>query len=308
MTQRLLVVEDSPTQRLAITRTLEAAGYVVIGAQNAAEGLARAYNEMPDLIISDVVMSGINGYQLCRLAKSDPDLSAIPVILLTKLEGSIDRFWGIKSGADRFIPKEAGFTQLITAVKEILGKNSQHTPLRVLGEAPSPEDVSNRLHQLLERLLFEATITDEVRQIGDEISDLDIISEKLFILLSSIVNYWACALIVNHGQYSVLKWTSAHHSQEKDIKAYATKMSLQLGLPPLNEEITRGHRPIENALTQPIDVRGQRLGLLIVVPYPEQGYKPGDQKVVRLICEQLSIILRLYLSVTREQVKLGSLQ
>src|SRR5271154_471446 len=120
MTQRLLLIEDSPTQLLTIKRTLEAEGYSVIGAQNGAEGLARAYNEAPDLIISDVVMSGINGYQLCRLVKNDPDLGSIPVILLTKLDGSIDRFWGLKSGAERYIPKEAGFPSLIQAVKEIL--------------------------------------------------------------------------------------------------------------------------------------------------------------------------------------------
>ncbi len=53
---------------------------------------------------------------------------------------------------------------------------------------------------------------------------------------------------------------------------------------------------IENALTQPIDMTGLRLGLLIVIPYPNQSYKPGDQKVVRLIAEQLSIVLRLYRS------------
>src|SRR5580658_7290792 len=118
MNYRLLLIEDSPTQLLTIKRTLEAEGHVILEARSGAEGLARAYNELPDLIISDVVMSGINGYQLCRLVKYDPDLASTPVILLTKLDGSIDRFWGLKSGADRYIPKEAGFPSLIKAVKE----------------------------------------------------------------------------------------------------------------------------------------------------------------------------------------------
>lgn len=301
MSQRLLVVEDSPTQLLSIQSTLQGAGYTVLGAHTAAEGLARAYSEIPDLIISDVLMSGINGYQLCRLIKNDPDLSSIPVILLTKLDGSIDRFWGMKSGADRYIPKDAGFTDLLSAVKDLLGKNSPHSSLRVLQEAPQPEEINSRLHQLLERLLFEATVIDEVRQIGDDISDLDIIAEQLFDLLESIITSRCSALVVNHGHYSLLKYRASGNGQDKDIRAYAARLALQLGLPPLNEESSRAHRPIDNAITQPIDVRGQRLGLLVVIPPPERNFKPGDQKVVRLICEQLSIILRLYLSLNQPE-------
>ena len=175
MTYRLLIIEDSPTQLLTIKRTLEAEGYSILEAKNGAEGLARAYNELPDLIISDVVMTGINGYQLCRLVKHDPDLSSTPVILLTKLDGSVDRFWGLKSGADRYIPKEPGFPNLVKAVREMLSESQAQPRLRILNDAnrsPTPEEINNRLNQLLERLLFEATIIDDVRRIGEDILDI----------------------------------------------------------------------------------------------------------------------------------------
>src|SRR5271155_1699047 len=139
MSYRLLIIEDSATQLLAIKKTLEAEGYTIFEAKNAAEGLARAYSALPDLIISDVVMSGINGYQFCRLVKNDSDLYAIPVVLLTKLDGSLDRFWGLKSGADRYIPKEPGFPSLIRAVRELLAETDHH--LRVVAESsrnPTP--------------------------------------------------------------------------------------------------------------------------------------------------------------------------
>src|ERR1700722_7910701 len=202
MTYRLLLIEDSPTQLLTIKKTLEAEGYAILEARTGAEGLARAYNELPDLIISDVVMSGINGYQLCRLVKNDPDLSPTPVILLTKLDGSVDRFWGLKSGADRYIPKEPGFPNLIKAVREILGESQAQPRLRILGDAsraPTPEEINNRLNQLLERLLFEATIVDEVRRIGEDILDLEVIAEKLFGLLGSILSYQCAVLVINQG-------------------------------------------------------------------------------------------------------------
>lgn len=299
MSYRLLLIEDSPTQLMTIKRTLEGEGYTILEARNGAEGLARAYNELPDLIISDVVMSGINGYQLARLVKNDPDLSPTPVILLTKLDGSVDRFWGLKSGAERYIPKEPGFPNLIKAVREILGEAQVQPRLRILSDSsrsPTSEEINNRLNQLLERLLFEATIVDEVRRIGEDILDLEVITEKLFALLASIISYQSCALVVNQGRFSSLMLDLSKDSQESAVKSYVSKVALQLGLPPLREEAPRTANFPENALTQPIDMTGLRLGLLIVLPYPNQAYKPGDQKVVRLIAEQLSIVLRLYQS------------
>lgn len=296
MSFRLLLIEDSPTQLITISKTLEAEGYTVIEARNGAEGLARAYNELPDLIISDVVMTGINGYQLCRLVKSDPDLAATPVILLTKLDGSVDRFWGFKSGADRYIPKEPGFTSLIKATQEMLEEATLKPRLRLIGEPSktlSAEDVNNRLNQLLERLLFEATIVDEVRRIAEDELDVDAVTQKLFNLLSSILNYQALGLVLNQGNGSVLRVDAGSNIDESALRGYIAKLALQLGLPPLREEVAKGHYLPDNALTQPIDIKGQRLGLLVVVPYPQQIFKPGDQKVVRLIGEQPSVVLRL---------------
>jgi two-component system, chemotaxis family, response regulator PixH len=269
---------------------------MVIEARNGAEGLARAYNELPDLIISDVVMTGINGYQLCRMVKNDPDLSQTPVILLTKLDGSVDRFWGFKSGADRYIPKEPGFASLIQATKELLEEATLKPRLRVIGEPTkqlSGEDVNNRLNQLLERLLFEATIVDEVRRIAEDILDLDSVTEKLFELLSSILDYQAAGLVINQGKSSILRVDSSASVNEGALRSYIAKIALQLGLPPLKDEVMRGQYLPENALTQPIDITGQRLGLMVVIPFPQQTFKPGDQKVVRLIGEQLSVVLRL---------------
>jgi DNA-binding response OmpR family regulator len=241
-------------------------------------------------------MTGINGYQLCRLVKSDPDLAATPVILLTKLDGSVDRFWGFKSGADRYIPKEPGFTSLIKATQEMLEEATLKPRLRLIGEPSktlSAEDVNNRLNQLLERLLFEATIVDEVRRIAEDELDVDAVTQKLFNLLSSILNYQALGLVLNQGNGSVLRVDAGSNIDESALRGYIAKLALQLGLPPLREEMAKGHFLPDNALTQPIDIKGQRLGLLVVVPYPQQIFKPGDQKVVRLIGEQLSVVLRL---------------
>lgn len=301
---RLLLIEDSPTQLLSIKKSLEQEGFEVIAARNGAEGLVLAYNESPDMIISDVVMSGINGYQVCRLVKSDTDLQSIPVVLLTRLDGSIDRFWGLKSGADRYIPKEPGFSSLIKAVREILSDSSVRPRLRAVADpakTPLVEEITGRLNQLLERLLFEATIADEVRKIADDIGDLEVIAEKLFVLLSSFADYQACALVVNQGAFSVINIDLAKPGSEAAVTSYVMKIAMQLGLPPLREEVAKVVHVYDNAITQPIDSSGIRLGLLLIVPPNGQPYKAGDQKVIRLVCEQLSTVIRLYLSYVQRQ-------
>ncbi|MBZ0188200.1 MAG: response regulator [Candidatus Obscuribacterales bacterium] len=299
MTHRVLLIEDSPTQLLTITKKLEASGYMVLTARTGAEGLVRAYNELPDLIISDVVMSGINGYQLCRLVKNDPELHSMPIVLLTKLDGSLDRFWGMKSGADRFIPKEPGFSSLVKAVRELLDNSSKEPRLRVMpeaGKAPTSEEINNRLNQLLERLLFEATIIDEVRRLAEEAHNIRIIVDKLFDLMSSILNYEACGLLVNETTESTIFTDCGKTVSEKSFCSYANRIGIQLGIPRIKEKFEDKTYFPQNAVTQPIDVKGQRLGLLVVIPPNDKAYKAGDQKVIRIICEQLSVVLKLYLS------------
>lgn len=291
---------------MSIRKSLEQEGYEIISARNGAEGLVMAYNESPDIIISDVVMpGGINGYQVCRLVKSDADLQSTPVILLTRLDGSIDRFWGLKSGADRYIPKEPGFASLMKALREILSDNTIRPRLRAVADpakTPGVEEINSRLNQLLERLLFEATIADEVRRIADDIGDLEVISEKLFALLGSFTDYQACALLVNHGSFSVINLDVAKPGSEPGISAYVAKIAAQLGLPALKEDVgVKGIQMYDNAITQPIDSQGIRLGLLVIIPPNQQPFKPGDQKVIRLVCEHLSTVIRLYLSYVQKQ-------
>ncbi len=301
MKQQLLLIEDSPTQLITIKKRLENSGYEVLSAGTVAEALVLAYDEHPDLIISDIVMSQINGYQLCRLVKSDPELSSIPVILLTKLDGSVDRFWGMKSGADRFIPKEPGFPSLLTACQEILedasrDENMQVSPhsVRHSKKKPSAEDINSRLNQLLERLLFEATITDEVRKLIDQSLDIDSIVERLFDLMSSVLNYDACAIAVNEIKETNVFLDCGGNITEEAMAGYLDRLCHQAGLPPNNLDLERTEFAPKNAMSQPIDLQGSRLGLLVLVPHAKETFQPGDMKVTRIICDQLSIVLRLY--------------
>src|SRR5690242_18752826 len=91
---RILMVEDSPTQAVQLKHHLEEQGYEVTVAQNGREALARAAEQTPAMVITDVMMPEMDGYSLCKNIKSQPDLRDVPVILLTSLSGPQDVLQG----------------------------------------------------------------------------------------------------------------------------------------------------------------------------------------------------------------------
>jgi twitching motility two-component system response regulator PilH len=95
---RILVAEDSRTQAALMRVHLQRRGHEVLLADNGIEAVKKAFQEAPDLIVSDVVMPRLNGYQVCRLLRDDPQTAGLPVVLLTSLDQRQDRFWL------RFIP------------------------------------------------------------------------------------------------------------------------------------------------------------------------------------------------------------
>ena len=102
---RVLVVEDSATQANRLVTVLEAAGFEVVIACDGDKGLAAFNTSHFDLILSDVMMPGLSGYELCRKIKSDPRGAAVPFVLLTSLGKSIDLVRGLECGADNYIYK-----------------------------------------------------------------------------------------------------------------------------------------------------------------------------------------------------------
>lgn len=116
----ILLAEDSPTQALQERHALEEAGYRVTRAADGALALAAARSAPPDLIVSDVLMPGLNGYDLCAACRADAALRNIPFILLTDLDGSLDVLRGLQAGADRYLAKPVSSDRLLAAVRELL--------------------------------------------------------------------------------------------------------------------------------------------------------------------------------------------
>mgnify|MGYP003334620532 CR=1 FL=1 len=120
--REILVVEDSLTQREIICGMLEQSGLKVIVAGDGVEALERLEKSSPDLVILDIVMPRMNGYQVCRKLKSDAKTKDIPVVFCSSKIEEIDRYWGIKQGADAYVFKPFESTELIGTIRRLLRK------------------------------------------------------------------------------------------------------------------------------------------------------------------------------------------
>src|ERR1044071_3706999 len=116
----ILIVEDSRTQAEQLKYTLEEYGYTVTVARNGKEALISLEQETPTMVISDIVMPVMDGYEMCRQIKNNPELKEIPVMLLTNLSQPEDVLKGLESGADNFIRKPYDENYLLSRVQDII--------------------------------------------------------------------------------------------------------------------------------------------------------------------------------------------
>ena len=116
----VLVVEDSIAQREMITDLLRESGLKVIIAHDGVEALEQIQAHCPDLVVLDIVMPRMNGYEVCRRLKADPKTQNVPVVMCSSKGEEFDRYWGMKQGADAYIAKPFQPTELIGTVKQLL--------------------------------------------------------------------------------------------------------------------------------------------------------------------------------------------
>jgi twitching motility two-component system response regulator PilH len=121
---RILIVDDSPSQLMSIRRIVEKLGHETLTAEDGAAGVEAAKRELPDLILMDVVMPNLNGFQATRSITRDPATKHIPVILVTTKDQDTDRVWGMRQGAKAYITKPFSESELARMIAQYLDGSS----------------------------------------------------------------------------------------------------------------------------------------------------------------------------------------
>ncbi|MDQ8037685.1 MAG: twitching motility response regulator PilH [Pedobacter sp.] len=117
---RILVVDDSPTETYRFREILEKHGHQVLEATNGADGVAIARAEQPDIVLMDVVMPGLNGFQATRQLTKGDDTAHIPIVIVTTKDQETDRVWGKRQGARDYLTKPVDETLLLQTIASLV--------------------------------------------------------------------------------------------------------------------------------------------------------------------------------------------
>jgi len=152
---RILVVDDTPANVKLLEQLLLLSGFEVVTALSGAEGLAKLAAEKPDLVLLDVVMPQMSGYEVCREIRKIPASVLLPVVMVTALDPDEERIKGIEAGADDFLPKPINQPELLARVRSLLRIRALHRQV---------EAQAAQLAEWNEKL--EARVEEQVTQLG----------------------------------------------------------------------------------------------------------------------------------------------
>ena len=209
----VVIADDSPTLRRIVTSVLSREGFDVVAAEDGVEAVQAVFRTMPDVVILDVQMPRVSGYVATRLLKDDWQTADIPVILLTSLDAASDRYWGVQTGADRYLTKDFEAPQLVEAVREVLVAGARRPdPVEL-----AADDVLSRVCDLLDRKLFETSVAAEVTALAATTHGFEQTVAGVLDVLKRFVGYDLASVLLLDEQTSyvaVASETSQEHFTE----------------------------------------------------------------------------------------------
>lgn len=146
MSAQLLLVDDEPGLREAVKDYLQESGFSVQVASNAREGWELMQQNTPDLVISDIMMPQVDGYQFLKQLRDDPRFQALPVVFLTAKGMTGDRIQGYQAGVDAYLPKPFDPDELIAIVENLLTRRTAQAP--AIGEDSENMDIAKLAHEI----------------------------------------------------------------------------------------------------------------------------------------------------------------
>jgi two-component system cell cycle response regulator len=312
----VLLADDNKLVVKVTGSILEQAGYKVDVAWDGIEAAIKAFSLLPDLMILDVEMPKIKGYQVCRLLKEDPLTSWMPVIMLTGREHQSDMFWGLKTGADAYITKGFKPEHLLESVDKLLSKAGEYEETKELSRKRKKdvtEDyVIDKITDLLDRKLYETTILNDIASLSGSLQDFPEMVNSVFEILDNLFSYNAGSLLflaeeelylyINHPCT-----TEALEELAQETMRVATGYAWQPGDPsPLERVVLKGEnvgtaagekQPKPAYVHIPLTAHKTVIGVLVVAGPPTPIFRRDAPAILNLVSNELTMILdnaRLY--------------
>ena len=277
---KILIADDSPTIIDILRFMLESQDYEVVTASDGVEAVQMAYQTNPDLILLDIEMPKMKGYQACRLLKDDVATGHIPIIILTSHDQQKDRFWGMSTGADEYMIKdfEADNFDLFGSIQTLIEKSEKvNIDDGDQTQLMTEEGVLERVNDLLDRELFQSTIVNELAYLAINIFDFDKTIESVLHLLGNICefnvasiylvddpeDYWIVYIkqqVINKEMMDVFRQGTIDQCESYSIctqgKTFKTKT--------LGKIAEIGSSKMDTFWSAPFTIRGAKAGLLSI--------------------------------------------
>ena len=286
--KRVLVVDDSSSIRSLLGQRLRSHGHDVEEAPDAETAFEQALTRPPDVVVTDLIMTGLTGVDLCRLLRNDPATAHVPVVLLTASGDRRSRFWARSAGAAAYVGKDR--VDDLIALLPSLG-----TPLPVQTPVSKPRlskrNLQERISSILDGALFESVLAGEVRSLASA-AELARLFDGLATLMSDVLGYRWLAMAPDRAYAPI--FVHGHPADRERIEA-ATRAALNAPAEraiqfSADERTTLGEGPA--CQTVPIILGGAHVGRMAVAP-TSRGLTREDQRLLSLVGTELGAPLQM---------------
>jgi signal transduction histidine kinase/CheY-like chemotaxis protein len=309
MTHRILVVDDSPFILELVKDILIREGYEVDRAMNGHEAMLAIGEDPPDLVLLDIIMPEMSGYQVCRLIRSDERLKALPVVMMTAKDTQKDRFWGLEVGADAYITKPIEEQSLLETISSLLKEKRE--PIKpVSPEELTSETLKGRADDILERKLLEMTIINETGKLFTYLDRPDALLQNVLMLICQVVDYDLAAIFValpgaDHKLVAIrYRNQPLKVSKKRVINSGSESLAVERGVEVstigdleirlIEESELTGEGPRKAASSEfTVTLRSSSgvLGSIALFSSRKEFFIADDRALVEMIASQLSVLL-----------------
>jgi two-component system, cell cycle response regulator len=280
---RVLVVDDSPSVRALLRERLCAHGYDVEEAPTGESGAERAIACPPDVIVTDLVMAGLSGVQLCRLLRNDPATAHVPVVLLTASGDKRSRFWARSAGAAAYVGKDR-LDDLVLLLPTLLAAHAASPPA-AMDRGGRGRTLYERISSILDAQLFDSVVAGEIRALTSA-GELPRLFEGLVSLLNDVLSYRWLALMPARPYAPLLMHG---HPDERDAVEAMARSALAVD-PTRKALFTEDERAVPGeggpADTLAVTFAGQHIGHIALGP-SWRGISREEKRVLSLVGSEI---------------------